>query len=114
MKKLIVSISFILIALSTLQLSAQWQNDVRLSNNPSNSLASRDRGIAVYGNNLHVVWQDERDGVPKYTIYVQRTTVYHGALNKGFPRLVITPVHLLLPCIKIQFILFGWTSGLPR
>ncbi|MBL8017822.1 MAG: T9SS type A sorting domain-containing protein [Ignavibacteria bacterium] len=72
MKKLIVRISFILIAVSTLQLSAQWQNDVRLSNNPSSSLASRDRGIAVYGNNLHVVWQDQRDG--EVEVYYTRST----------------------------------------
>ena len=62
MKKLIYRISFICLLLVTVQVFAQWQTDVRLTNNTANTLASRDKGIAVYGNNIHVVFQDHRDG----------------------------------------------------
>jgi len=46
-----------------------WNADVRLTNNASNSQTPR---IVISGTNLHVVWQDNRDG--NYEVYYQRST----------------------------------------
>ena len=72
MKKLIYRISFICLLLITVQVFAQWQSDVRLTNNSANSLGGRDKSIAVYGNNIHVVWQEHRDGDAE--VYYKRST----------------------------------------
>jgi hypothetical protein len=72
MKKLINRISLICLLLSSVGGFAQWQTDVRLTNNSANSFGSRDKSIAVYGNNIHVVWQDHRDGDAE--VYYKRST----------------------------------------
>jgi hypothetical protein len=48
---------------------AQWEPDVRLT---SNSAESRYLSMAAQGSNVHVVWQDERDG--NFEIYYKRST----------------------------------------
>ncbi len=73
MKKLIYRVSFIFFVLTTLQVSSQWLSEVRLTNNPSNSFSTQDKGIAVYGNNVHVVWQDHRDN-NEAEVYYKRST----------------------------------------
>lgn len=77
MKKLIYRISFICLLLITVQVFAQWQTDVRLTNNSANSFGSRDKSIAVYGNNIHVVWQEHRDGDAE--VYYKRSTNNGGS-----------------------------------
>lgn len=65
-----------LIILSLLSLSfevfGQWQTETRLTNDPSNSFGGQVKSIAVYGNNIHVVWQDHRDGDAE--VYYKRST----------------------------------------
>jgi len=53
---------------------AQWQPDVRLTNNPANSYTSYNNAwcIASNGNFVHVVWYDNRDGNKE--IYYKRST----------------------------------------
>lgn len=53
---------------------SQWQNDLRLTNDPfSSSLCDNNASaIATSSNILHVVWYDSRDGNPE--IYYKRST----------------------------------------
>jgi hypothetical protein len=54
-------------------LQAQWQQDVRLTNDPGWSTTSFNNAwcIASNGNTVHVVWYDNRDG--NYEIYYKRS-----------------------------------------
>ena len=67
----ILTILFLFIIARTF---AQWQPDLRLTNNPSVSLTSHNnaRCIASSGDSVHVVWHDNRDG--NYEIYYKRST----------------------------------------
>jgi len=53
---------------------AQWQPDVRLTNDPAASYTSPNNAwcIAANGDLVHVVWLDERDG--NFEIYYKRST----------------------------------------
>lgn len=53
--------------------NAQWLNDVRLTNDPGWSSTSFNNAwcIGANGDNLHVVWYDNRDG--NYEIYYKRS-----------------------------------------
>jgi hypothetical protein len=52
---------------------AQWEPDVRLTNAPGISYTSyNDRNVAASGGNVHVAWQDNRDGNSE--IYYKRST----------------------------------------
>jgi hypothetical protein len=53
---------------------SQWQPDVRLTNDPANSLTSLNNAwcIVASGDVVHVVWFDNRDG--NYEIYYKRST----------------------------------------
>ena len=53
---------------------AQWQRDVRLTNNSakSNTSYNNARCVATSGLFVHVVWQDTRDGI--YEIFYKRST----------------------------------------
>ena len=68
--KLLLTITIIICAAAS---QAQWQPDVRLTNNPGSSNTTDDnaRCIAVSGNIVHVVWRDNRDG--NYEIYYKRS-----------------------------------------
>ncbi|HRB01368.1 MAG TPA: hypothetical protein PK294_13115 [Ignavibacteria bacterium] len=63
----------ILLTLSNGSLTAQWQSDVRLTNNPAYSSTSENNSgcIAASGNVVHVVWYDYREG--NYEIYYKRS-----------------------------------------
>jgi hypothetical protein len=65
---------FTLLMLNSFNLIAQWQPDVRLTNNPAISSTSGNNAwcIAASGNFVHVVWSDNRDG--NYEIYYKRST----------------------------------------
>ncbi len=70
MKKLFL----ILLITNCSLLIAQWQPDVRLTNDPAPSHTSFNNAwcIAASGNVVHVVWNDERDGNKE--IYYKRST----------------------------------------
>jgi len=61
--------------------NAQWQPDVRLTNNSAESTTSNNnaRSVASNGNVVHVVWEDSRDGNSE--IYYKRST--DGGLSWG-------------------------------
>ena len=76
MKKLIITIFVFIIHYSLLinHCYAQWQPDVRLTNDPAESLTSYNWCIASSGLVVHVVWQDFRDGANNSEIYYKRST----------------------------------------
>jgi hypothetical protein len=59
---------------SVTPIHAQWEPDVRLTNDPAISQTSYNNAwcIAASGDTVHVVWYDERDGYPE--IYYKRST----------------------------------------
>ncbi|MDP1620984.1 MAG: exo-alpha-sialidase [Bacteroidales bacterium] len=68
-------ILFIALLLTASLSQAQWEPDVRLTNNPFTSYLSRNTNakvIAATGDTIHVVWADDRDG--NYEIYYKRST----------------------------------------
>jgi len=73
MKKHLLITSIML--LGTLISLAQWQPDVRLTNDPSPSYTSANnaRCIASNGNNIHVVWNDYRIGNSSRIFYKRST-----------------------------------------
>jgi len=81
MKKLILGIALLCLMFSSNRIVSQWQNDIRLTNDPANSFAGRDRSMAVYGNNIHVVWQDHRDGDAE--VYYKRSTNSGASWSSG-------------------------------
>ena len=68
----VLIITFIL--LSSINAIAQWQPDIRLTNDPAESFISWNnaRCIAVSGSVVHIVWFDNRDG--NQEIYYNRST----------------------------------------
>lgn len=76
MKKLTV---FLLLFVSAEYCFAQWEPDVRLTDNPSNSNNYSKEGIASSGDSVHVVWYDDRDG--NNEIYYKRSV--DGGQNWG-------------------------------
>ncbi len=66
--------TILILVLSTLALQAQWQADVRLTNNTSSSNTSynNSRCVAASGDTVHVVWEEFRNG--NLEIYYKRTT----------------------------------------
>jgi len=81
MKNSIFLFLFVLCSLLCGICYAQWQPDVRLTNEPAGSFTSENNAwcIAANGNILHVVWYDIRDG--NYEIYYKRST--DGGTNWG-------------------------------
>src|SRR5665647_3188592 len=74
MKKHLLITSIML--LGTLISQAQWQPDVRLTNDPGLSTTtahSNAQCIASSGDTVHVVWKDNRDG-GNNEIYYKRST----------------------------------------
>lgn len=71
MRKHLLFISFLL--LGALISQAQWQPDLRLTNDPSVSQALTNRGVAASGDVVHVVWRDFRE-VNHSEIYYKQST----------------------------------------
>ncbi|WP_337867127.1 hypothetical protein, partial [Ignavibacterium sp.] len=71
----------ILFTLNSLNLFAQWQPDLRLTNDPAVSYTSTNNAwcIAASGSVVHVVWRDQRDGNDE--IYYKRST--DGGISWG-------------------------------
>ena len=70
MSKKIIFILFFFCTLVSANIFAQWQADVRLTINGANSNIYKSC-LAVNGNVLHIVWDDDRDGNPE--IYYKRS-----------------------------------------
>jgi hypothetical protein len=79
MKKQFLLASIILFV--TIVSQAQWQQDLRLTNDPGNSYTSWNNAwcIAASGDSVHVVWRDNRDG--NNEIYYKRSV--DGGVNWG-------------------------------
>ncbi len=72
MKKNIALLLLIFAILPSYSCYAQWQPEIRLTNDVANSFAPSDKGIAAYGSFIHIVWQDYRDGDAE--VYYKRST----------------------------------------
>jgi len=77
MKKLIYTLVFVLILNSAFLIQnseAQWQTNVRLTNNDSASYTSQNNAwcVASSGSVVHIVWTDQRDGYQE--TYYKRST----------------------------------------
>jgi len=98
MKRILV----ILAMLVAMNASAQWQPDVRLTNNPANSWTSLNNAwcVASSGSIVHVVWMDDRDN-NKIDIYYKRSTdagvswgadirISNGISHSGSPAIAVS------------------------
>ncbi len=85
----------ILILFVTIVTNAQWQQDVRLTNNTaiSNLVPNNSWAIKANGNILHVVWADNRNG--SYEIYYKRST--DGGISWGTDTRLTTNNNILSP-----------------
>jgi hypothetical protein len=81
MRKIILVLLIVHCTLSIENCMGQWQPDVRLTNNNSQSSTSFNNAwcIASSGNSVHVVWFDNRDG--NWEIYYKRSS--DGGTNWG-------------------------------
>src|SRR5690606_35282568 len=81
MKNLLLIFLFVICVLPFGISYAQWEPDVRLTNQSDASLTSNNNAwcIAANGNTLHVAWYDNRDG--NYEIYYKRSS--DGGTNWG-------------------------------
>lgn len=79
MKQLLLALVMFLTQFS----QAQWEPDVRLTNNPDTSLTSfsMQRCIASNGDTVHATWCDSRPGSGNWEIYYKRST--YGGLTWG-------------------------------
>ncbi len=86
--------------LGTLVSLAQWQSDVRLTNDPSDSNTSLNNAwcVASSGDTVHVVWDDQRDG--NYEIYYKYST--DAGLSWGSDtRLTNNTSYSYDPCVAV-------------
>jgi hypothetical protein len=101
MKKFASVISLGILFLSFVESQAQWQPDVRLTNDPAESWTSNNSAwcIAANGNVIHVVWYDERDGNDE--IYYKRsmdggvswgedTRLTNNSATSGYPSVSVS------------------------
>jgi len=77
-----------------------WNNDLRLTNNPN---TSTNPSIWSYGSNIHVVWQDDRDG--NYEIYYKKSNDGGNTWSNDI-RLTSNPSNSLYPSI------YGFSSNI--
>jgi hypothetical protein len=98
MKKHLLIVSIFL--LGTFVSQAQWQPDVRLTNNSSTSNTSLNNAwcTAASGDTVHVVWDDQRDG--NYEIFYKRST--DGGLTWGADIQLTNSVYSYDPCITVS------------
>ncbi len=77
---------------------AQWEPDVRLTYNDSLSNTSYNNAwcVAASGSNVHVVWQDNRDG--NWEIYAKRSTDF-GSIWGADTRLTNNPSYSESPSV---------------
>jgi hypothetical protein len=91
---------FFLFFLLTASVSAQWQSEIRLTNDTGICLLplNNARGIAVSGSVVHVVWCDERDG--NREIYYKRST-NSGVNWEPDVRFTNNPFSSYRPCVAV-------------
>lgn len=96
---------------SFLIVNAQWQPDVRLTNDPfvsyTNTFYNNNWCIAASGDSVHIVWYDSRNG--NYEIYYKRST--NGGINWGADiRLTLDTAVSQNPSVSVsgQFIHVVW------
>lgn len=90
---------FSIVLLFTEVVEAQWQPDVRLTNDPGNSAASPFRGVAANGEFVHVIWDDNRNGNSE--IYYKRSI--DGGINWGADtRLTVNVAASTFPSITVS------------
>src|SRR5262245_115166 len=96
MMKMFPAIAIVVLAAFTA--SAQWQPDVRLTNDVafSSTTLNNGRSIAAAGNTLHVTWFDERDG--NREIYYKRS-IDAGLNWSADTRLTNNPAISMFPAI---------------
>jgi hypothetical protein len=105
MKKLIYTLAFVLFLQLTLNINyceAQWQPDVRLTNNTASSYTSANNNawcIASSGSVVHVVWNDWRDS--NNEIYYKRSTDA-GVTWEADTRLTNNTSNSQLPSIAVS------------
>jgi hypothetical protein len=98
MKKHLLFTSFLILV--TLISHAQWQPDVRLTNNPSPSNTSLNNAwcVAASGDSVLAVWDDQRDG--NYEIYYKRST--DAGVSWGEDTRLTNSAYSYDPCISIS------------
>jgi hypothetical protein len=98
MNKLFLSALLVIVSISS---RAQWEPDVRLTNNPSSSFTSINNQwcIGAKGDTLHGVWTDLRDGNTE--IYYKRS-VDRGLTWGADTRLTNNPANSNHPCISVS------------
>ncbi len=95
---LFVAAAGLLLAVFPSLINAQWQADVRLTHDTALSLPSGLKSVGINGDNIHVVWHDNRNGESE--IYYKRST------NKGVSwtsdtRLTNAPGYSVRPSIAV-------------
>ncbi len=91
---------FILIFFTAKSSQAQWQADIRLTNDHavSNTSDNNARCVESSGNVVHVVWKDNRDG--NYEIYYKQSI--DGGISWGTDtRLTNNTANSLLPTLYV-------------
>ena len=66
--------------------SAQWESDVRLTNEPANSFLCGQQCIVAEGDTLHVIFTDNRSGWATFTTPAQPTRAPHGTARSASAR----------------------------
>ncbi len=106
-----IFLTFVLFIFSVQISNAQWQPDFRLTNNSSTKSTSENnaRCIAVSGNVVHVVWQDDRVGSPTEIQYKRSTD---GGITWGADtRLTNLSTYSYQPSIAVsnQLVIVVWS-----
>ena len=94
--------------------NAQWQPDMRLTNDPAGSFTSNNnaRCVAAIGDFVHVVWSDYRDGIDNTEIYYKRST--NGGISWGTDiRLTNNPAYSGFPTVSVSGMIIHvvWYDG---
>ncbi len=95
---LLIAAAGLFLAVFPSLINAQWQADVRLTHDTALSLPSGVKSVGINGDNIHVVWFDNRNGEGE--IYYRRST------NKGVSwtsdiRLTNAPGYSVRPSIAV-------------
>ncbi len=86
--------------LGTFVSQAQWQPEVRLTNNPSASNTSLNNAwcLAANGDTVHAVWDDQRDG--NFELFYKRST--NGGVSWGEDTQLTNTVYSYDPCVAVS------------